>query len=52
MADAEHEGHDRAGRLDRSVCGLCDEPFIECTKCGVYTCACAHFGPCVTSPAE
>ncbi len=34
--------HDRNGRLDRSVCGLCGDAYVECSGCGVYLCDCTR----------
>lgn len=35
----------RHGQLDRSVCGFCHDAYVECTRCGVYSCPCNTF-PC------
>ena len=43
---------DRAGDLDRSLCGACHDPFIACSTCGTYTCACFPEGPTMTTLAD
>lgn len=32
--------HDRLGQLDRSICGACNEPYVECSQCGILACKC------------
>lgn len=41
MNQSEHV-HDRNGRLDRSVCVLCGDAYVECSGCGVYLCDCTR----------
>lgn len=43
--------HDKRGRLDRSICALCGDAYVECSKCGVYLCECSRSEIC-TPPAQ
>lgn len=36
--------HDRDGDLDRSVCAICHDAYVECAGCGVYLCRCTREG--------
>ncbi len=46
----EKDAHDTRGRLDRSICGLCNDAYVECSKCGVYLCECTRSEACVIPP--
>lgn len=44
--------HDNRGQLDRSICGLCGDAYFECSKCGVYFCACTRSEACPIPPGR
>ena len=44
--------HDKRGRLDRSICGGCNDAYVECSKCGVYLCECTRSETCPIPPGS
>lgn len=50
MSAGEFAPHDDLGRLDRSICGLCNDAYVECSGCGIYLCDCTRSETCEGAP--